>query len=496
MRDGLKTRSIKGIAWAAGESGGVALLSLLVFVLLARILDPKDFGLVAFAGAFVFTFNLIVAHSFADAIVQRVAVDDDHVETAFWANLAVALGLAGLCHAGAGLAADHLGEPALAEILPWLSWVLPLNALGIVQMALFRREARFKAIAVRALLGRGVGGAVGIGMALGGFGAWSLVGQQLSGAAIAAAAMIVASRWRPRFRFSMPHLRALWGFGFKVSASQLVGGVGEQALNLLVGSLLGSVVLGYFSVAWRVIQLVRSLIAGAVYHVGFNAFARLQQDRTAVARAFLQATRLSCLFGFPIGAGIIVLAGPFIAVVFGAKWGDSVPILSIFALELFLAFYAMFFSGCYRAMGHAGWVLGLSVLYVGLGLTGAVAVSSLGMQAVALAWIAKSVVILPLHVTLMRRVLAVPATSLLRPIGPPILGSAIMAAGLLALTSLVGPRVEPGVLLLVAMPAGASIYTASIFLISPDLLQTAMRTLAIMVKRENAGGIEPSAPRR
>lgn len=496
MLERLKTRSIKGIAWAAGESGGVALLSLIVFTLLARILDPQDFGVVAFAGAFVFTFNLIVAHSFADTIVQRVSIDDDHVETAFWANMAIALVLAGLCHLGAGYAAEWLGEPALAEILPWLSWVLPLNALGILQMALFRREARFKAIAVRSLLGRGVGGIVGIGMALSGYGAWSLVGQQLSGTTVAALAMIVASPWRPRFRFSVPHLKVLWGFGFKVSASQLVNGVGEQALNLIIGSLLGSVVLGYFAIAWRVTQLVRSLIAGAVYHVGFNAFARLQEDRAAVARAFLQATRLSCLFGFPIGAGLAVLAGPMVVVIFGAKWSASIPLLSIFAFELLLAFYTMFFTGCYRAMGNAGWVLGLSAFYVGLGLAGAVAVSPLGPQAVALAWIAKSVVMLPVHVTLLRRMLQVPVTALLRPLGPPFVGSAIMAAGLIAFLGLAGDRLTDVTLLLIAVPAGAAIYAACIFVVSPDLLRTAARTIGIMVKPEDATGVEAPTARR
>jgi len=492
MLERLKTLSIKGIAWSAGESAGVALFSLVVFTLLARILEPQHFGVVALAGVFVFTFNLIVGHSFADAIVQRVSIDPDHAETAFWTNLAIALALAGMCFAGAGYAAERLGEPALAEILPWLSLVLPLNALGIVQMALFRREAQFRAIALRSLLGRGVGGVVGVGMAFGGFGAWSLVGQQLSGSAVAALAMIVASPWRPRFRFSVLHLRQLWRFGFNVSASQLIGGVGEQALNLVVGSLLGSVALGYFNIAWRVTQLVRSLIGSAVYHVGFNAFSRLQENRDAAVRAFLQATRLSCLFGFPIGAGLAILAGPFVVAMFGAKWENSIALVAIFALELFAAFYAMFFSACYRAMGKAAWTLWLSVLHVGTGVAAVMAVSPWGVRAVAAVWVAKSVLLLPVHLALLRRLLGVKLAALARPVGPPLAASALMATALAATLAVAGGTVAPATLLLTAVPAGIAVYVAFIFAISPELLCIAARTARIMVAPEGASGADRS----
>jgi O-antigen/teichoic acid export membrane protein len=486
MIERLKRLSIKGIAWSAGESVGVALFSIVVFTLLARILEPQDFGVVALAGAFVLTLNLVIGHSFADAIVQRATIDDDHVETAFWTNLLIALLLVWLCHAGAGTVAGWLGEPRLAEILPALSWVLPLNALGVVQMALLRREARFRAIAIRSVLARAVGGSVGVVMAFGGFGAWSLVGQQLSGGAVAAIAMIVVSPWRPRFRYSLSRFRDLWRFGFHVSASQLVSGIGEQALNLIVGSLFGSVILGYFAIAWRVTQLVRSLVGSAVYHVGFNAFSRLQDDRTAVARAFLQATRLSCLAGFPIGAGLAVLAGPLVLVMFGEKWENSIPLVGIFAFELFVAFYAMFFTACYRAMGNAGWVLGLSVLYVGTGLAAVMALSPLGIQAVAAAWVAKSVVLLPVQVALLHRMLEVSVRDLVRPVLPPLSASVIMAALLSALVGLGGEEIPAATLLLIGVPSGAMVYALSVFLISPDLLRVALRTARIMVSPEGA----------
>src|SRR3546814_16176159 len=112
------------------------------------------------------------------------------------------------------------------------------------------------------------------------------------------------------------------GFGFYVSMSQVASGAGEQLLNFLVGTLFGTAALGYFNVAWRMVQLVRSLLSSAVYHVGLSAFARLQNDLPALARAYVQATRISCLVGFPIGIGMALLGPLLIRALFGSQ-GDE-----------------------------------------------------------------------------------------------------------------------------------------------------------------------------
>lgn len=484
----LKTLSIKALVWSASENLGIALLSFGVFALMARMLEPEHFGIVALAGVFILTFNLVVGHSFADAIVQRAEIEQEHLDTAFWTNLAIALALTGLCHLAAPAAARWFGEPALADVLPWLSWVMPLNAIGIVQTALFRRELRFRSIALRSLAGRTAGAAAGVGMALGGLGVWSLVGQQLAGFAITGLAMCLASPWRPRLRFSLSHLRDLWSFGFHVSASQLIAGVGEQAMNLLVGTFYGSVALGYFNIAWRITQLMRSLIASSVYHVGFSAFARLQDDRAAAGRAFLQATRMSCLLGFPIGIGMAVLAEPLVHVLFGAKWSDSAMLLAILAFQMFPAFYAMFFTACYRALGKASWTLVLSALYIVLGVAIVLACTPLGIAAMAAGWVVKSILLLPVQLVLLRRLLGIGIRPLVSPIGSPLVSALAMGAALLGLNLGLGDRLGDLAFLAVAVPIGAAVYLAAAFAISPDLIRVAGRTARLMAAPQRASG--------
>lgn len=481
MPEGLKTRSIKGLLWSTSESVGVAALSLGSFVVMARLLDPADFGAVALASAFIICFNLVVAHSFADAVVLHAKLSAEHLDTAFWGTILLAVLLAGGSWAGAELLAVWLGEPKVATLLPWLALVLLFNGVGMVPIALFRRELRFRTLAVCNVCGKFTGAACGIAMAVLGFGPWSLVGQQLVAAIATNIAVAVAARWRPRFRFSLPYLRDTGRFGFHVSASQVVSGVGEQALNLLVGVVFGSVVLGHFSVAWRMIQLIRSLIATAVYQVAFSAFAKLQDNRPAFISAFEQATRMSCLVGFPISIGLALTAEPAMLTLFGTKWASSVPLFAILALEMLPAFYAMFFSAAYRAMNRPAWALGTALLYFGIGIGGIFALSPLGITTVTAFWVFKSFALLPVHLILMNKLLGVR----LRPLVAPSLGP---AAATVIMAGTVGPLLwamanQPSALqLCAAVVVGMASYVAAILLIAPDLVRAVLSAGRIMVQ--------------
>jgi PST family polysaccharide transporter len=493
MATSLRALSLKGFLWSAGESVGVALASFASFLVMARALEPKDFGIVALAGVFVFFLNLITGHGVADAIVQRLRLEPDHLDTAFWSALGLALVLMGLCQGAAGMVGALFGEPALAEVLVWLSLSLPLGALGSVPLALSRRDMRFQIAAACGVAGRLAGAAVGIVMALTGFGLWSLVGQQLVGVLVSSMAIVWAADWRPRLRFSTRHLRDIWAFGFHVSAAQVVTGAGEQVLNLLIGTLFGTTALGYFNVAWRMVQLIRSVIGSAVYHVGLSAFAKLQEDRAAVARAFLDATRLSCLVGFPIGAGLALLGEPLLVALFGAKWQASAPLLMVLAIEMIPAFYGMFLSALYRAMGRAAWVLGMALLYFGVGLAGVLALAPFGVLAIAAFWVARAWLLMPLHVALVARLLATPALGVARPGLAPLVATLAMAAGLLVLRfELAGLELGPLATLAVFVPAGALLYVLAIRVTAPELTGMAIRTVRLMVAP--APKAPPAAP--
>lgn len=487
MPGDLRTRSLKGVLWSATEGVGVAALSFGSFAVMAFMLEPRDFGVVALAGVPVFFLLMLVGHSFSDALVQREAIDREHIDTAFWGTVVLGLLSTGLCAVLAEPMAAMLGEPDVAPALLALSLILPVNALAAVPSGLFRRALSFRVLAACTVSGRAAGAVAGIAAAFAGFGMWSLVAQQLVGALVTAAAVLLATDWRPGLRVRRRHLGEMGGFGFYVSMSQVASGAGEQLLNFLVGMLFGTTALGYFNVAWRMVQLVRSLLSSAVYHVGLSAFARLQNDLPALSRAYVQATRISCLVGFPIGIGMALLGPLLIQALFGAKWDASTVLLAVLALEFAPATAGMFVSALYRSVGKASWGFATAVLYVVTGIGGAVLLAPYGVLAVATAWVARAFLLLPLHIVLVRKLTRLTYGQLLLPLRTPLLATAVMAASVVALRAspLFGP-LEPAAELALLLPTAVAVYWLAVRLLSPDLFSTAVGTARTMLARRGA----------
>ncbi len=496
MTNSLKARSLAGFLWSFGENAGVAVLSLASFVAMARLLDPADFGVVALASVFVVCFNLVIGSTLADGLVQRADIAREHSDTAFWGTVAIAAMLASICVFAAAPIASAFNEPGIATILPWLAAVPLAGALGAVPIALQRRRLTFRLVALCNLAGRICGAAIGVGMAIGGFGIWSLVGQQIATAIIANACILLISGWRPGLRFSLRRLKELSGFGAHVSASQVVSVAGEQAIVMLVGLLFGSTMLGHFTVAWRMVQLIKALVAGTVYHVAFSAFARLQHDRPALIRAFIGATQISCLVGFPLALGLASVAEPAVLGLFGGRWSASVDLFAILALETAPAFYVLFFSSCYRALGRPGWTLGLAIAYFLLGLAAAAAAAPFGLQAIALAWLAKSVALLPINLLLMRRLLNVPVRTLMAPAVGPLAAAATM--GLTVEILLVYAPISLTAIehLAIAVPAGILVYGIGLLAFARQPTIAAARMLAAFRSRQAANVAENDLPAR
>lgn len=480
MSQSVFARGIKSIFWATGESFGTAAISMAAFLVMARVLDPRDFGVVALAGAFVYFVNFITGHTFADALVQRTDLEPDHLDTAFWSTTAMAVGLAIACAAGAEPFAAAVGEPAAAPVLQQLAIVIPIGALASVPGSIFRRRMRFRELALCMLIGRAIGAATGITMALSGFGLWSLVGQQIAGSLATTVAVFVGSRWLPGIRFSWLRFRELGSFGFHVSASVVLAGAGEQMLNVLIGAYFGSTTLGYFNIAWRTVQLVRSLFTGAVYHVGFSTFSRLQHDLPAVAAGFMRATELSCLVGFPVALAMTLMAGPTVAVLFGAGWQLSVPLLALLAIEMVPGFFGIFMTACYRALGRPEIVLWIALAYVGIGLAAAAGFAWVGAAAVTAAWVARSFLLMPIHVVLIGRLLRVPPLRIARIAVAPAVAATAMGAVMFVVRAAVEGSAGDGVVLGTTALAGAVVYLAAVAVLAPALLRSAANTARVM----------------
>ncbi|MCY7278519.1 MAG: oligosaccharide flippase family protein, partial [Phormidesmis sp. CAN_BIN44] len=176
----LQQKAVKGIAWSFIQSYGNQVITLVVFLLLARLLTPEVFGLIALANIFINFIQIFLDQGLGEAIVQRKELEPEHLDTAFWTNVASGAILMSIGLLSADLVAQFFHEPKLSSVIRWLSLSLIIGSLNVVQRALLRRNLAFKTLAIRTLIASLVAAVVGIIMAFQGLGVWSLVGMTLT----------------------------------------------------------------------------------------------------------------------------------------------------------------------------------------------------------------------------------------------------------------------------------------------------------------------------
>jgi O-antigen/teichoic acid export membrane protein len=465
----LRQKAVKGVVWSAIQSWGRQAISFIVFALLARLLAPEVFGLVALAGVFLAFTQVFLDQGFADAIVQREHLDPEHLDTAFWTNLGIGLLLTLLGIAVAGLVADLFNQPQLTPIIRWLSLSFLLRALSAVQEAIFRRNLAFKPLAVRTLIAGAVGGLVGVTMAFMGFGVWSLVGQQLVDSLVQVIVLWLASDWRPRINFSAKHFKDLFSFGINVVGINILNFLNTRSDDLLIGYFLGPVALGYYSIAYRLLQIVTQLLIGVINGLAMPVFSRLQGEPEQLRKAFYSAIQLSSLVAFPAFLGLSVLAPELLVVLFGKQWAPSIPVMQILSL-VGLLYAGFYFNGpVIMAVGKPTWNLGLTLLQAVCNVVAFAIAVRWGIVAVAAAYAIRSYLMAPITIWVVHHLVRIEIATYLRQYAAPLVGGLIMVIAILGTKHFLIDIVNSHTLLGISVVLGFLLYPATISLIAPKL---------------------------
>lgn len=469
--------------WSAVESWGVRGISALAFLVLARLLEPEAFGLMALAMVVVLILQMLADQGFAAAIIQRQALEPEHLDSAFWATAVLGAGLGGLTVALAGPIATLYGEPGLAPVLRWLALAPPLMALTVVQQAILRRELRFASLTLRQTLAAALGGLVGIGAALAGKGVWSLVAQMLAGQAVGLAVLWSVSSWRPRLRFSWPHFRAIADFGLKVLGTGLLRIVGFQADRVLIGYVLGPVELGYYSVAQRVLLIVSDLLAGSFERAVLPLFAKVQAEPDRVRRGLFTAGRVLGFAAFPAYFGIVATAPEIAVVGLGPQWRNVDTLIQLLAVMSLCFGLSFFFGHLLTALDRAGWRFWVMALNAGLNILAVILAVRFGVAAVAGALGLVQVVIYAVELMVLRRAVPFAVGSYLRNLLVPAAAAALMAGAVWALRTALAPQLAPAALLASCISVGVLLYGLTTWLLAPQLYQEVFGLVRGLLRR-------------
>lgn len=482
---GIKQKAIRGFVWSAIQNWGSQAGGLVVFFVLARLLPPAAFGLVALANVFLAFMQIFLEQGFAQALIQRKHLEPEHLDTAFWTTVAIGGVLSLLGWIGAGAVANLFNQPQLTPILQWLSLLFLINSFSNVQRAILERRFAFKAIAARSLLAMLMGGITGVGMACLGFGVWSLVGQQMVSELVAVLVLWTASDWRPGLKISAQHFQHLFNFGINILGFNLLSFINTRADDFLIGYFLGPVALGYYSIAYRVLTLMIQLLTSTSNQVALPTFSRLQDDLERFRKAFYLATQFTSAIAFPTFLGMAVMAPQLVSLLFGTQWLPSVPVMQVLAFMGMMQSVSYFKGSVFMAMGKPSWRLWLAMLNASLNIIGFSIAVQFGIVAVALAYVIRGYLIFPIGQWLVSRLIKTPLLTYLKQFIPALTGSLIMAVAMLGTKSLLVDRLSSLPLLFICSAIGAFIYLCSIRIFAPDLFQQFLELLRLALARSS-----------
>lgn len=467
----LKEKALKGVFWSAVQKWVQQGTSFIVFIVLARLLGPEAFGLVALATIFLTFIQMFLDQGFAEAIVQRETVEPEHLDTAFWVSLGISIFLTGICIASAGFVAGFFKEPGITPIVRWLSLSFVLKGLNSVQGAILQRNLDFKSLATRTIGGMWVGAAVGLGMAWAGCGVWSLVGQQLSNLVVGIPLLWALSDWRPRFRVSKKHFHELFSFGINLMAFNVLNFFNRRSDNLLIGYFLGSVALGYYNVAYRIIQIMTDIIANVTTQVALPAFSRMQQEPERLRNAFYKVTQITSLISFPAFIGVAVLTPELVSVMFGKEWLACIPVMRVLAFVGILQTLFYFNSTVLLAMGKTDWRLWLNVVSSITNVIAFAVTVQWGIVAVAMAYTIRGYLFSPLPLVVIRKLIDLNLITYLRQYFAPFGGSVAMAAAMFGTRHFLSDLLLPQVVLAISVVIGIVVYLIVLQLLAPKLIR-------------------------
>ena len=386
MREaGLTARTLSGLKWAGFGAGGQALLSLAILAVLARLLPPADFGVLAIALAFVNAAQALGHRNVGAALVQRAELTNRHVATAATLSVSAGAVLAGAGWALAPMAGRFFAEPAVGPVLRVLSLAILLAGLATVPEFLWRRRLRFGALAAAELLAQAFGyGLVAIALAAGGYGVWALAWGTVARHAVFAVTALAAGPRLPRPLFGRREAGELLGAAAGFTSIALFVLIAAQGSRLVVGRLLGAAALGFYVRAFALASL-SGHVGRVVARVLFPAMAQRQRRPRRLAAAYLHGVEVLSLLAVPAALVLGLCADEIVALVLGPQWGAAVALLRILAIGTAFLIGAIPNNSVARAMGALKPAAWREAASASLLLGGVAAGSRLGLAGVAAA---------------------------------------------------------------------------------------------------------------
>lgn len=330
----IKNQAVKGMMWSSIERFSTQGIQLVLTIVIARILSPNDYGLVAMLSIFMAIAQTLVDSGFGNALIQKKNRTEVDFSTTFYFNILVSVLIYLLLFISAPWIAEFYDQTKLTMIARVYGILIVLNSLAAVQMTRLTIALDFRKLAFASLFSVLVGGSIGVFMAYQGYGVWALVFQALFGCLAWVSGLWLLAGWVPKWCFSIASFRTLFSFGSKILFSSLLHTLYTNMYSLVVGKFFNASTLGYFNRAYTLGLFPAQSFSNIVHKVIYPIQCSYQDDNEKFDQIFISYLRISGFLLFPLMIGLAVLANSVIILLLTERWLPIVPLLQIICMSM------------------------------------------------------------------------------------------------------------------------------------------------------------------
>ena len=337
VNENLTQKSISSFLWKTVQSVCTLGSTFIIQIVLARILDPADFGIVAITTVFMTLANTIIETSFSSSVIQKSELSQKLLSSIFFANAVLSFFVYLLLFLAAPLISRFYDEAILTAVLRVQGLRIVIASLCSIQDALLIREMKFKTLFICELIGAIVQLGVGLVMAYTGFGVWAIIFSALFGYLASGIGKMLASRWKPSLYYSHSLVKDALSFSSKILAVRVTRKLFYNIRTLTIGKVYTTDTLGYFNKGFQFPSTAMTVVDGSLTSVAFTSLSKLQGDKQLLVNALRNYVRIMMYLCTPMMVGMAIVAEPLVKVLLTDKWLACVPYLQIVCFTQLLA---------------------------------------------------------------------------------------------------------------------------------------------------------------
>ena len=458
------------------------LLQMVVSVVVARLLAPEDFGVMAILTFFTAVALVVVDSGFSQTLLRKKSPTDDEYKSVFTFNLLVSVLLYLLFVALSPLLANYYNLQIITKITPVLFLLLPINALGIIQNTKLSREFRFGVLSRINFTASLVAGVVAIVVAVCGLGVWALVAQRLAMMATRSLLLWRRGNWRGEGSFDGSAWREMAPFSFRLMSTDIVSALYNNVAQLFIGKVYSTNTLGFFNQAQKVKDLTVQSAVQSVQTVTYPALAKIKEDAEKFAESFRKVLLINIFVMAPVALGMSMVAEPLFRVLLGEKWLPTVPYFEVIALSGVFYPLAMVAYNVLKVQSNGAIIFRLELLKKGI-MTAVLALT-IPHSTMAIAWglVTMTLVEFVVNFAATRRYTSLSWWQMVRTLLPSLLLTAVMYAAVKAV-GCYAASLSPILLLLAQMAVGVIVYLLGAWVCRLEALAEFVKTIKGVLKR-------------